>query len=81
MKELRALFGDFLDGKGDVSHEVSNGNSEAGIGFAKGKAVYPFFTHKRSRSTVLRAWLTRRLSAASSEPPRHCARITPKTSL
>jgi len=40
-KELRVLFGELLDGSGNVSREASNEDSEAGVAYAKIKAVYP----------------------------------------
>jgi hypothetical protein len=40
-KELRVLFGELLDGNGNVSREASNEDSEAGVAYAKIKAVYP----------------------------------------
>ncbi|KAK3687321.1 hypothetical protein B0T22DRAFT_497814 [Podospora appendiculata] len=41
LKELQGLFTDLIDGTGQVSRECSNEDSEAGIAFAKIKAVYP----------------------------------------
>ncbi|KAH9904586.1 hypothetical protein F4778DRAFT_69364 [Xylariomycetidae sp. FL2044] len=42
IREMRILFTDLLDGGGEVSHEAtSNADSEAGIAYAKLKAVYP----------------------------------------
>lgn len=40
-KELETLFDDILDGSGNVSKEASNADTEAGVAFAKIKAVYP----------------------------------------
>ncbi|RHZ70209.1 hypothetical protein CDV55_107798 [Aspergillus turcosus] len=45
-KELRVLFNDLFDGSGNVSREASNEESEAGIAYAKIKAVYPKFTRE-----------------------------------
>lgn len=39
--ELRVLFTDLVDGNGDVSRECNNADSDAGIAYAKLKAVYP----------------------------------------
>lgn len=41
LKELLELYSDLLDGSGEVSRESSNEDSEAGIAYAKIKAVYP----------------------------------------
>ena len=40
-KELRILFQDLLDVNGTVSRECANEDSDAGIAYAKIKAVYP----------------------------------------
>ena len=40
-KELRVLFEDLLDGNGQVSRECANEDTDAGIAYAKIKAVYP----------------------------------------
>lgn len=40
-KELEILFQDLLDGDGKVSRECSNEDTDAGIAYAKIKAVYP----------------------------------------
>ena len=40
-KELNILFQDLLDGEGNVSRECTNEDSDAGIAYAKIKAVYP----------------------------------------
>ncbi|KAK4236644.1 hypothetical protein C8A03DRAFT_16733 [Achaetomium macrosporum] len=44
VKDLRALYSDLLDGNGEVSRESSNQDSDAGIAYAKIKAVYPKMT-------------------------------------
>ncbi|KAI1372650.1 hypothetical protein F4677DRAFT_431751 [Hypoxylon crocopeplum] len=44
IRELEVLFNDLLDGNGDVSRECSNADSEAGVAYAKLKAVYPHKT-------------------------------------
>ncbi|KAK3954249.1 hypothetical protein QBC32DRAFT_384967 [Pseudoneurospora amorphoporcata] len=41
LKELQDLYSDLIDGNGEVSRESSNEDSEAGIAYAKIKAVYP----------------------------------------
>ncbi|KAL9037208.1 MAG: hypothetical protein Q9214_005802, partial [Letrouitia sp. 1 TL-2023] len=40
-KELKTLFQDLLDGNGEVSRDCANADSDAGIAYAKIKAVYP----------------------------------------
>jgi len=40
-KELKTLFEDLLDGDGKVSRDCSNQDTDAGIAYAKIKAVYP----------------------------------------
>ena len=45
-RELRVLFHDLFDGSGNVSREASNEESEAGVAYAKIKAVYPKFTRE-----------------------------------
>ncbi|KAI0417897.1 hypothetical protein F5X98DRAFT_363421 [Xylaria grammica] len=41
IRELQVLFSDLLDGNGQVSREATKTDSEAGIAYAKVKAVYP----------------------------------------
>ncbi|KAI5922509.1 Dynamin family-domain-containing protein [Camillea tinctor] len=41
IRELEVLFSDLLDNKGEVSKESSTSDSDAGIAYAKIKAVYP----------------------------------------
>ena len=41
LKELQGLYTDLLDGNGNVSRECTNEDSEAGVAYAKIKAVYP----------------------------------------
>ncbi|KAL9114844.1 MAG: hypothetical protein Q9227_001087 [Pyrenula ochraceoflavens] len=43
-KELKILFKDLLDANGNVSRECTDESSEAGIAYAKIKAVYPKMT-------------------------------------
>ncbi|EAW16751.1 LOW QUALITY PROTEIN: uncharacterized protein NFIA_000950 [Aspergillus fischeri NRRL 181] len=45
-KELRVLFHDLFDGSGNVSREASSEESEAGVAYAKIKAVYPKLTRE-----------------------------------
>ena len=45
-RELRILFDDLLDSNGNVSREASNPDSDAGIAYAKIRAVYPQKTTK-----------------------------------
>ena len=40
-RELKVMFQDLLDANGNVSRECSNEDTEAGIAYAKIKAVYP----------------------------------------
>jgi GTPase SAR1 family protein len=44
--ELETLFKDLLDGSGNVSKDCTNEDSEAGIAYAKIKAVYPKLTRE-----------------------------------
>ena len=41
MSELQILFADLLDGNGEVSRDCNNTDSDAGVAYAKLKAVYP----------------------------------------
>lgn len=43
-KELRTLFDDLLDSNGEISRECTNKDSDAGVAYAKIKAVYPHKT-------------------------------------
>lgn len=40
-RELKTLFQDLIDSNGNVSRECSNPDTEAGVAYAKIKAVYP----------------------------------------
>lgn len=40
-RELQTLFSDLLDGSGQICREANNADSDAGIAYAKVKAVYP----------------------------------------
>ena len=44
LNDLRALYSDLLDGNGEVSRECTNQDSDAGVAYAKIKAVYPKMT-------------------------------------
>ncbi|KAI1336959.1 hypothetical protein F5Y15DRAFT_426715 [Xylariaceae sp. FL0016] len=44
VRELEVLFSDLLDANGNVSRECTNGDSDAGVAYAKVKAVYPHKT-------------------------------------
>ncbi|KAI1760686.1 hypothetical protein GGR53DRAFT_508668 [Hypoxylon sp. FL1150] len=44
LRELEVLFSDLLDGNGQVSRDCTNPDSEAGVAYAKLKAVYPAAT-------------------------------------
>jgi Dynamin family len=51
--ELETLFKDLLDGSGNISKDCNNEDSEAGIAYAKIKAVYPKLTREDiSKSSV-----------------------------
>jgi len=43
-KELKLLFEELFDGSGHISREAANEDSEAGVAYAKIKAVYPTYT-------------------------------------
>ena len=47
-KELRILFQDLLDSNGDISKDCTNKDTDAGIAYAKIKAVYP----RRSKDDI-----------------------------
>lgn len=52
-KDLRISLNDLIDGSGKVSHDCTNPESEAGVAYAKIKAVYPSWTRDRlANSTV-----------------------------
>lgn len=52
-KELETMFSDLLDAEGRVSRECSNEDTEAGIAYAKIKAVYPQKTKEDiAKSTI-----------------------------
>jgi hypothetical protein len=45
-KELKILFQDLFDGSGNISREATNEDTEAGVAYAKIKAVYPKYTRE-----------------------------------
>jgi hypothetical protein len=53
-KELRVLFGELLDGSGNISREAYNEDSEAGVAYAKIKAVYPHKTREDLANSNIR---------------------------
>ena len=55
VKELEALYADLLDGSGEVSRDSSNQDTEAGIAYAKIKAVYPRKTKEQMSQSNPRA--------------------------
>ncbi|OJJ50257.1 hypothetical protein ASPZODRAFT_128885 [Penicilliopsis zonata CBS 506.65] len=52
-KELRVLFNDLLDGTGQISREATNEDSEAGVAYAKIKAVYPKHTREMLQESTV----------------------------
>ncbi|KAI0020202.1 Dynamin family-domain-containing protein [Xylariomycetidae sp. FL0641] len=46
IRELEILFSDLLDGNGEVSREATNPDTDAGVAYAKVKAVYPSTTRE-----------------------------------
>lgn len=51
VRELEVLYKDLLDGGGQISHEATKTDSDAGIAYAKVKAVYP----QKTRETLAQA--------------------------
>ena len=56
-KELETLFQDLLDGSGNVSRECTNEDTDAGIAYAKIKAVYPKKTKEDIAKTSIESLL------------------------
>ena len=56
-RELRTLFQDLLDADGKVSRECTNEDSDAGIAYAKIKAVYPRKTKDDIAKSSIQAML------------------------
>ena len=52
-KELRVLFQDLLDGSGEVSRECTNEESDAGVAYAKIRAVYPRLTREDMKNATI----------------------------
>ena len=52
-KELRVLFQDLIDGSGEVSRECTNEESDAGIAYAKIRAVYPKLTKEDMKTATI----------------------------
>ncbi|KAL8853713.1 MAG: hypothetical protein Q9221_001524 [Calogaya cf. arnoldii] len=61
-KELKVLFNDLLDGEGNVSRECTNEDSDAGVAYAKIKAVYP----QKTREDISRSSIDRMLQEVSA---------------
>ncbi|KAL8800856.1 MAG: hypothetical protein Q9182_004876 [Xanthomendoza sp. 2 TL-2023] len=60
-KELKVLFQDLLDGEGNVSRDCSNEDSDAGVAYAKIKAVYP----QKTKDDISRSSIDRMLHEVS----------------
>ena len=56
-KELKTLFQDLLDGNGDVSRDCANEDTDAGIAYAKIKAVYPRKTKEDISNSSIQSML------------------------
>ncbi|KAL8858213.1 MAG: hypothetical protein Q9178_005225 [Gyalolechia marmorata] len=61
-KELKVLFQDLLDGEGNVSRDCTNEDSDAGIAYAKIKAVYP----QKTKEDISRSSISRLLQEVSA---------------
>lgn len=60
-RELKTLFQDLVDGSGNVSRESSNPDTDAGIAYAKIKAVYP----KKTKETIPQTSIEKMLEEVS----------------
>ena len=60
-KELKTLFDDLLDGEGKVSRDCSNQDTDAGIAYAKIKAVYP----KKTKDDIANSSIQKMLQEVS----------------
>lgn len=60
-KELQTLFEDLLDGSGNVSRDCANEDTDAGIAYAKIKAVYP----KKTKEDIANSSIERLLQEVS----------------
>lgn len=56
-RELKTLFQDLFDGSGNVSRDCSNPDTEAGIAYAKIKAVYPKKTKEDMTNSTIEKML------------------------
>ena len=56
-KELKVLFQDLLDGSGGVSRDCANEDTDAGVAYAKIKAVYPKKTKEDIANSSIEAML------------------------
>ena len=56
-KELKTLFQDLLDGDGKVSRDCANEDTDAGIAYAKIKAVYPHKTKEDIANSSIQTML------------------------
>ena len=56
-KELKILFEDLLDGNGNVSKDCSNEDTDAGVAYAKIKAVYPHKTKEDIANSSIKTML------------------------
>jgi hypothetical protein len=59
-KELKVLFEDLLDASGQISKECTNEDSDAGIAYAKIKAVYPNKTKEDICNSSIQSMLQQR---------------------
>lgn len=60
-RELKTLFQDLFDGSGNVSRDCSNPDTEAGIAYAKIKAVYP----KKTKEDITNSSIEKMLKEVS----------------
>lgn len=54
-KELKILFNDMCDEEGSMSRDCSNSETDAGVAYAKVKAVYPQMTKEQLVNTTTSA--------------------------
>lgn len=52
IKDLQGLYSDLLDGNGEISRDCTNQGSNAGVAYAKIKAVYPKTTRESITATT-----------------------------
>ena len=60
-KELKTLFEDLFDGSGQISKESTNENTDAGIAYAKIRAVYP----RKTREDIANSSIQKMLEEVS----------------